>query len=637
MRRFLLALSFLLCTAFHAHAQNAITLPIAANAVADLGNGPIKVRMIAGNASIFTSQGSGIGSTSGSSTTLTLTATPAIPPIVGGLISGAGITSGTTVAAYNGTTGITLSAAMTVAGGTTVSWSAACPSTPPSNVIQASPQADYYMMYTQARVCAVSPGGPVNTLLIEPIFYDQTTSGGGGGTPVIQAGQALGNPTGTSAIPTGTFLDQLFFGTDGNQFQILPRPTITTHSVAALQPTQANTIATWDLFPKGSPSPSGEGFITWHDDCDADLIANASAPVGCARFGADTTLGYSAFGSVAYNGGTLRPLCLFYGIITNVVNCVATYATGWTFNGGTAAVNLNAAPIPSALLGGDVAFAAANVDGQGTRYIAIATPNGGTDSPSFTGMYANGTLAAPTAIVNGNNLVSFGGGGAYCATCVSGGPGWVFGRGSFQVYADANWSSTSEPTRDCEYTTAINAVVQAPWFCVFNDGGTYFGTFSGTTPPVGADKGPSTVNLAAGGGYYLNGNPASTTLAVIAAGVNFNAVGDTPLSVSLPAWASRYLINSIRIIGATGSLTASQVGVFTATSGGGTQIVTSGSAVTVSTASDGTANNAQNLTINNNNLATYTVAGFPTLYFRVTQTEGNSAFADVELILTPTP
>ena len=28
-------------------------------------------------------------------------------------------------------------------------------------------------MYTQARVCAVSSGGPVNTLLIEPIFYDQ--------------------------------------------------------------------------------------------------------------------------------------------------------------------------------------------------------------------------------------------------------------------------------------------------------------------------------------------------------------------------------------------------------------------------------------------------------------------------------
>jgi hypothetical protein len=179
MRRFLLALSVLLLLApLPALAQNAITLPIAANAVADLGNGPIKVRMIAGNASIFTAQGSGTGSTSGASTTLTLTATPATPPIVGGLISGNGITSGTTVTAYNGTTGMTLSAAMTVPGGTTVSWGAACPSSVGSApVIQASPMAGYYIMYTQARVCAVSPGGPVNTLLVDPVFNEVSIAG----------------------------------------------------------------------------------------------------------------------------------------------------------------------------------------------------------------------------------------------------------------------------------------------------------------------------------------------------------------------------------------------------------------------------------------------------------------------------
>lgn len=176
INRFLIAVAIAL-TPLSALAQSAVTLPIAANAVADIGNGPIKVRMIAGNASIFTSQGSGVGSTSGSSTALTLTGTPATAPIVGGLISGAGITSGTTIAAYNGTTGITLSAAMTVAGGTAVAWGAACPLTPPSNVIQASAMADYFIMYTQARVCAVSPGGPVNTLLIDPIFYDQSTVG----------------------------------------------------------------------------------------------------------------------------------------------------------------------------------------------------------------------------------------------------------------------------------------------------------------------------------------------------------------------------------------------------------------------------------------------------------------------------
>lgn len=189
MKKFLSAFLVSCCTALSAVAQTAITLPIAANAVADLGNGPVKVRMIAGNASIFTSQSSGTGSTSGSSTALTLTATPATPPIVGALISGSGITSGTTIAAYSGTTGITLSAAMTVPGGTAVSWGAACPSSVGSApVIQASAQAGYDIMYTQARVCAVSPGGPVNTLLIEPIFYDQTSPNGG----------APANPTATA-------------------------------------------------------------------------------------------------------------------------------------------------------------------------------------------------------------------------------------------------------------------------------------------------------------------------------------------------------------------------------------------------------------------------------------------------------
>lgn len=178
MNRLIALLFVWLLAATTAYAQNAITLPFAAQAVADIGNGPVKVRVTQGNASIFTTQGSGTGSTSGSSTALTLTGTPTPPPIVGGVISGAGITSGTTVAAYNGTTGITLSAAATVPGGSAVAWGAACPSSAagiPSQYIQASVSADYYLLYTQARVCAISPGGPVNTLLILPIFYDQTT------------------------------------------------------------------------------------------------------------------------------------------------------------------------------------------------------------------------------------------------------------------------------------------------------------------------------------------------------------------------------------------------------------------------------------------------------------------------------
>jgi hypothetical protein len=147
-------------------AQTVVAIPtnVSPRAVVDLGNGPTDIQMLQGNLGIFTSQGSGVGSTSGSSTTLTLTATAAgDPPCVGCIISGTGITSGTTVAAFNGTTGITLSAAMTVAASTALAWGMACPSAPPTvalALIQASVGSSTLPMYTQARICAYGGNGP---------------------------------------------------------------------------------------------------------------------------------------------------------------------------------------------------------------------------------------------------------------------------------------------------------------------------------------------------------------------------------------------------------------------------------------------------------------------------------------------
>lgn len=125
----------------------------------DFGNGPLKIRMVQGQSSFYTSQGAGTGGTGGtSSTALTLTATPATPPCVGCVISGTGITAGTTVAAYNGTTGVTLSAAMTVANGTALAWGAACPTTgtnaPGQVQVQAGTGQPDVIIYSYARVCA---------------------------------------------------------------------------------------------------------------------------------------------------------------------------------------------------------------------------------------------------------------------------------------------------------------------------------------------------------------------------------------------------------------------------------------------------------------------------------------------------
>jgi hypothetical protein len=179
MKKFLTAFLFLLCTYATVFAQNATTWPQVAitTSVFDFGNGPLQIRVVRGSPFIFASQGSGTGSTAGSSTTLTLTSTPATPPCIGCLITGTGITAGTTVVAYNGTTGITLSAAMTVAASTPLNWGAACPSTYTSPYyVQGSPQADYWPLYTTARVCGISPGGPSSVVITLPYAGSATTN-----------------------------------------------------------------------------------------------------------------------------------------------------------------------------------------------------------------------------------------------------------------------------------------------------------------------------------------------------------------------------------------------------------------------------------------------------------------------------
>lgn len=156
--RTIAGLALVALSAALAQAQTVVRLPVAipnSSAIVDLGNGPLELRILQGNAQIFTSQSSGVGSTSGSSTTLTLTATPTTIPCIGCGISGTGITAGTTVASYNSGLIIGLSAAMTVASSTAIAWGAACPSTASSPAIAAVPGAGLDLpLYTYARVCA---------------------------------------------------------------------------------------------------------------------------------------------------------------------------------------------------------------------------------------------------------------------------------------------------------------------------------------------------------------------------------------------------------------------------------------------------------------------------------------------------
>jgi hypothetical protein len=143
-------------------------LPVSVDpgAVTDFGNGPLRFKSIGGQAMIFTSSFGQVGTSAGT-TALTLAATAAAnPPCVGCAISCVGgplaaacsIPAGTTVTAFNGTTGITTSVATTVTAAT-VQWGMACPATAAgAKAALIGPSVDL-PFWTTARLCgSAAPG-----------------------------------------------------------------------------------------------------------------------------------------------------------------------------------------------------------------------------------------------------------------------------------------------------------------------------------------------------------------------------------------------------------------------------------------------------------------------------------------------
>jgi len=174
LRKFLLVALLALLPGI-AFGQTAVKQPYftATNAWTDYGNGPLEILPIEGNGNLYTRGSTGVGSTSGSSTALTLTAIPTYPPYVDCVISDTGITAGTTVSATSGTS-VTLSAAMTVASSTALAWGVACPTsgTPPVNAsisapinMRATASVTRFPVYSSARLCGYGGAqGGVSTL-----------------------------------------------------------------------------------------------------------------------------------------------------------------------------------------------------------------------------------------------------------------------------------------------------------------------------------------------------------------------------------------------------------------------------------------------------------------------------------------
>lgn len=154
---------------------------------------------------------------------------------------------------------------------------------------------------------------------------------------------------------------------------------------------------------------------------------------------------------------------------------------------------------------------------------------------------------------------------------------------------------------------------------------------------------PSSNNMLVGNGVAWQSQSLASVRALLGSArltllpqtVDFNTgSADTPFTVALPAGFTRFLVDSVRINGASHSLVTATCGLFTAAAGGGVAVVTGASAITVSATADNTNNNAQSLTVNNQGTQSYNVA---TLYFRVGTPEGVAATGSVTITIIPLP
>lgn len=124
--------------------------------------------------------------------------------------------------------------------------------------------------------------------------------------------------------------------------------------------------------------------------------------------------------------------------------------------------------------------------------------------------------------------------------------------------------------------------------------------------------------------------PLSGTLEY-AISVNFNvATTDTQIAIPLPAGVTRYNVSTMRIHGASASLTTATIGLFTAAGGSGT--IVADSAITVATASENTNTNSMSLSASNANTQAYTAAA---LFIRVGTAQGSAATGIVVITIIP--
>lgn len=143
-----------------------------------------------------------------------------------------------------------------------------------------------------------------------------------------------------------------------------------------------------------------------------------------------------------------------------------------------------------------------------------------------------------------------------------------------------------------------------------------------------ADGGTNAITVAAAQANFGY----SAIIGGFANNVNFNAVGDTQITITAPT--GNYRINSITIVnqGATAALNVAQYGLFSAAGGGGTALVAGGTAMNSITSN--TVNTAVNHLVNATVTATWNLSS---VFFRITTAQGAAASGSVYIIIQPLP
>lgn len=381
------------------------------------------------------------------------------------------------------------------------------------------------------------------------------------GTSTFATAVAIG--TTTTQLPLSVLGDAGFFnplegGSNQSAFRLRMRQSLTAFPVPNFSPVASNQVLAFDLIPNGSPSDFGNNGITWMDACDADLNADATIPVTCARVGVRSDR--VEFGARSFNGGVLRPVTFTIGQ-TPVLEVMRYTPTGEVAIGATS---------PNARL---TVHAGANSTSTMTTLFSISSSTTSTNSATLfsvqntgnvglAGTLGVGTFAPAHTLDVVGDCISLNG------VCIN-----TTAPSNIVTYAAGTYVFSSNTTVNINFTRFLGGANTAP---ATADVAGYVVAKSGTiTNLYVAADGNTFTSATAALTLMKNGIATALTCTLAAAGLTCN---DTSNSVSVTAGDTV----SLRIVttnSGTGTLTRPRASMTfnTTTSVFSSQWVTSGS------------------------------------------------------------